>query len=349
MAAYNHERYVGQAVQSVLDQTYRDFELVIADDASTDHTADEIAKCADPRIRFLSSSRNRGQFVTTNHCLRESTGEYIAVLNSDDAFLPTKLEHQVKFLDDHPAVGAVFCRARVIDTQGRTARGRRCFLMENRSRFAWLSRFFYKDARLCHPSVMIRRQCHEVIGEYDERYAQLADYDLWVRLCMKYDIFILPQELVAFRWLPRNTNMSGRRSDSIKRRYWEYRHLLDNFLCIQDRAFFAQVFPEAEKDVRDLPEGLLPFVLALLALQARARPQVHQAFALDTIFRLLADSQCAEALYRRFNFGHQDFIKLTGECDVFNAFAVTQRRAQRLRPRGGLWNALWQRLGGRRP
>ena len=92
MASYNHEKYVGQAVQSVLDQTYQDFELVIADDGSTDRTAAEVAKFADPRIKFFPFSQNRGQFVTTNHCLRQATGEYIAVLNSDDAFLPTKLE-----------------------------------------------------------------------------------------------------------------------------------------------------------------------------------------------------------------------------------------------------------------
>lgn len=344
MAAYNHEKYVGQAVQSVLDQTCQDFELVIADDASTDHTAREIAKFADARIKFFPFSKNRGQFAATNHCLREATGEYIAVLNSDDMFLPLKLERQVRFLEDHPDVGAVLCGVRTIDKHGQLVRGKRTFLCENRSRAQWLSRFFYKDNRLCHPSVLIRKRCHEAIGAYNECYAQVADYDLWIRLCLRYEMHILPEELVAFRWLPRNANMSSRRADSIRRRYWEYRHLLDNFLSIQDPVFFVQVFPEAEKYVRDLPGELLPFVLALLALRAKTRPLVHQAFALDTIFRLLADSHRAEALHRHFDFGYKDFIKLTGQCDVFNAFAVVQMRARRLSLLGGLWNTMRRQL-----
>jgi len=344
MASYNHEKYVGQAIRSVLEQTYQDFEMVVTDDGSSDHTADEIAKFADPRIKLSRFPKNRGQFAATNHCLRQAAGEYIAVLNSDDVFLPAKLERQVRFLDEHPDLGAVFCQARTIDEQGEVVRGKRSFLLENKSRCGWLNRFFYKDTRLCHPSVLIRKQCHDVVGRYDERYAQLADYDLWVRLCLKYDIFVLPEELVAFRWLPRHANMSGRRPDSIKRRCWEYRRVLDNFLAIQDPSFFVRIFPEAERQVEDLPEGLLPFVLALLALQAPIRRQVHQAFALDTIFRLLGDPGTADTLRRRFDFDYRDFIELTGRHDVFNAYALRQMRLGWRGGLGRLWDVM-RRLG----
>jgi glycosyltransferase involved in cell wall biosynthesis len=345
MAAYNHEKYVGQAVQSVLDQTYRDFELVITDDASTDRTVREITRFDDARIRFFPLSKNRGQFVATNHCLRQATGEYIAVLNSDDMFLPLKLQRQVQFLEEHPEVGAVFCGVRTIDEHSQRARGKKVFLCENRSRAQWLSRFFYKDNRLCHPSVLMRRRCHEVVGAYNECYAQLADYDLWIRLCMRYEIHILPEELVAFRVLPRNANMSGRRPDSIKRRWWEHRRILNNFLSIQDPGFFLQVFPEAGKYGHDLPETLLPFVLARLALAAKSRRQAHQAFALDTIYHLLSDPHTAGLLQQRFGFDYKDFITLTGQCDIFNAFAIRQMRARRWRLRS-LWDAVRRRFGG---
>jgi glycosyltransferase involved in cell wall biosynthesis len=346
MASYNHEAYVGQAVRSVLEQTCQDFEFVITDDGSTDRTAAEIAKFADSRIKFFPFPANRGQFAATNHCLRKASGEYIAVLNSDDAFVPEKLERQVEFLDDHPEVGAVFCQARIIDEQGRVLQGKAPFLFENQSRFEWLNRFFYKDNRLCHPSVLIRRQCHEVVGGYDDRYAQLADYDLWIRLCLRYEIRIMPDELVAFRWLPRNANMSARRPDSIRRRSWEHRRILDNFLSIQDRDFFVRVFPEAGKYADDAPEELLPFVLAQLALHARSRRQAHQAFAVDTIFRLLGDPKTAEALRHRFGFDYRDFIAMTGQYDIFNAFALRQVRSQQRKSLTGLWDTMRRRLGG---
>ena len=344
MASYNHEKYVGQAVRSVLDQTYQDFELVITDDCSTDHTAAEIARFTDPRIRLFRSPSNRGQFVATNHCLREATGEYIAVLNSDDVFLPAKLERQVRFLDEHPDVAAVFCQARIIDEQSRTVQGKKTFLCENRSRAEWLNRFFHKDNRLCHPSVLMRRQCHETVGAYNECYAQLADYDLWIRLCLQYEIYILPEELVGFRVLPENANMSGRRPDSIKRRWWEHRHILENYLSIRDSGFFAQVFPEARQYGDNVPAMLLPFVLARLALAAKSRRQTHQAFALDTIYRLLGQPETAEALRRHFGFDFKDFIGLTGRCDVFNAFALRQIRAQHQRALTGWWDVTQRRL-----
>lgn len=346
MASYNHERYVGQAIRSVLDQSFQDFELIITDDASTDGTPAEIARFTDPRIRFSRSPTNGGQFAATNHCLRQACGEYIAVLNSDDMFLPTKLERQVRFLDDHPEVGAVLCQARVIDDQGQDVPGKRIFVLENKSRVEWLNRFFYRESRFCHPSVLIRRQCHEVIGGYDERYAQLGDFDLWIRLCLHYEMFVLPDELVAFRWLPRDANMSGRRPDSIKRRSWEHRHILDNFLSIQDIGFFLQVFPEARGYGDDLPPEFLPFVLARLALRAKSRPQIHQAFALDTMFRLLGDPQTAEALSRRFDFHYKDLIKLTGQCDASHAFAIREMRARRQRNPRALYDRVARGLAG---
>ncbi len=346
MASYNHGKYVGRAVQSVLDQSLRDFELVITDDGSGDETAAEIAKCADRRIRFFQFPANRGQFVATNHGLRQARGQYVAILNSDDVFLPTKLEKQVAFLADHPDVGAVFSRARMIDERDRPWQGKSMFLDVNRSRYEWLNHFFYKGNCLCHPSVLIRRQCHEAIGAYDERYAQVGDYDLWIRLCMKYEMHILAEELVGFRVLSRSANMSGRRPDSIKRRCWEQRHVLDNFLCIRCPDFLRRVFPEAAEYGDEIEAELIPFVLAQLALRAKHGRQIQQAFALDTIYRLLADPPTAERLFQRLGFGHRDFIQLTGRYDVFNAFAVRQMRAERQRSRRGLWDRL--RWGGHR-
>jgi glycosyltransferase involved in cell wall biosynthesis len=334
MAAYNHERFVGRAVQSVLDQTFSDLELVITDDASTDGTAAVIERFTDPRIRFLRFAQNRGQYVAVNHCLREVQGEYVAVLNSDDVYLPTKLALQVAFLDAHPEVGAVFGRVRTVDGADRPVRSKQHFLSRNRSRFAWLNWFFYKDNRLCHPSMLLRRRCHQVAGGYDARYAQLADYDLWTRMCMQCEIHILPDEVAAFRW--HGANMSGRRPDSIRRCWWEHRRILDNFLAIDNLAFLQQVFPEAQQYGDDIDADLIPFVLAQLALRSKSRRQVHQAFALDTIFRLLSDPARADRVARRFGFGPKDFTR-------------RQMRARQQRGPGGLWKKMLRSLPGFAP
>ena len=101
MASYNHEQFVGRAIQSVLDQTFQDFEIIVTDDASPDGTADVIRSFQDPRISVEQFERNR-QDSARNRCLARATGDYISILNSDDEFHPRKLEEQVAWLDAHP-------------------------------------------------------------------------------------------------------------------------------------------------------------------------------------------------------------------------------------------------------
>ena len=189
--SYSHERCVAESIQSVLDQTYEDFEIIITDDGSTDGTVREIRKFRDTRIKRFCFEKNQGACVAANNCLKEASGEYIAMLSSDDAFLPDKLEKQVTFLDRHPETAAVFGYAEMIDEDGNKFTDEthfyyNIFNQPNRNRHEWLHYFFYKQNCLCHPSVLIRKKCYEDIGSYDERLAQLPDFDFWVRLSLKY-------------------------------------------------------------------------------------------------------------------------------------------------------------------
>lgn len=106
VAAYNAEPYVGEALQSVLDQTFQDFEVIVLDDGSTDRTADAVAAIDDPRIRLVRRP-HRGLAACRNELLRLARGEYVAVLDADDVAMPERLAKQVAFLDAHPDVGAV--------------------------------------------------------------------------------------------------------------------------------------------------------------------------------------------------------------------------------------------------
>jgi glycosyltransferase involved in cell wall biosynthesis len=111
MTSYNHEQFVAAAIQSVLDQTFHDWELVIRDDGSTDGTSQVIASFDDPRIRYLGSGSNLGASLSANVCIEAARAPYVAILCSDDIFLPEKLARQVEFLDEHPEVAALFSNA----------------------------------------------------------------------------------------------------------------------------------------------------------------------------------------------------------------------------------------------
>src|SRR3972149_9428311 len=116
--AYNHAQFVGEAVQSVLEQTFPDFELIIINDGSTDTTEAEILKFKDDRIRYYSQE-NRGLSATLNRGIELARGEFFNFLPSDDAFLPEKLEVQLKVFEEYPDLGLVFAYPQVIDADGR--------------------------------------------------------------------------------------------------------------------------------------------------------------------------------------------------------------------------------------
>ncbi|MHA1279615.1 MAG: glycosyltransferase [Candidatus Helarchaeota archaeon] len=319
IASYNHEKYVAEAIQSILDQTYQDFEIVITDDGSTDGTVAEIKKFTDPRIKLFCFENNRGACVAMRKCLDEAEGDYIAVLNSDDIFLSDKLEKQVRFLDEHKDVGAVFSYAQIIGEESNNFTDENhcyynIFKQHNRSHFEWLHRFFYEGNCLCHPSVLIRNRCYKSIGYYDERYAQLPDFDFWTRLCMKYEIYIIPENLIKFRVRNDEANVSGQRTESMIRTSWEYAHILKNYLKINSVDILLKVFPEAA-EYKDIDSDSIPFVLAMLAWKTGRKS--HQEFALDVLAEQLSNREIAKRLAANFGFRYIDFIGLTGRCDLY--------------------------------
>jgi glycosyltransferase involved in cell wall biosynthesis len=202
--SYNHEKFIAEAIQSVLDQTYQDFEIIIVDDGSTDGSIEQIRTFSDPRIKLILHKKNRGAAEAMRTALERAKGEYIAVLSSDDMFLPDKLEKQVKFLDENSQYGAVFSYVELIDEHRHQFTNKnhsyyKKFEQQNRDRYQWLNYFFYHGNALCHPSVLIRKSCYDKIGLYDERFAQLPDFDFWVRFCLNYELSIIPEKLVKFR------------------------------------------------------------------------------------------------------------------------------------------------------
>lgn len=315
--AYNHEKYVGHTIESILGQTFQDFEIIIADDCSKDQTVKEIKKFKDPRIKLFQFEKNQGACVVVNHCISFSEGKYIAILSSDDIFLPNKLEKQVCFLDSNPNIGAVFSYAQIIDSEGHEFADENHFYCHifnqpNRNRFEWLNYFFYKRNCLCHPSILIRKECYKEVGYYDPRFAQLPDFDMWIRLCLQYEIHIIPEKLIKFRI--HNDNTSGNKPDKVIRAAWELKQILKKFLAIKAVEFW-KVFPNAMDEVKNFPDDLVLFLVAKLALEVNS--PIYQSFAIDTFHELLSDEGRRARLVETFGFDYIDFIYLSGQYDFF--------------------------------
>jgi glycosyltransferase involved in cell wall biosynthesis len=213
--SYNHARFIAAALESVVEQSFKDYEMIIIDDLSSDMSVDEIrkfiARHPEIPIRFLCHEKNMGGVLTLNELIENASGEYIALINSDDVWLPNKLEQQVNYLDTHAEVGAVFTQALIVDQDGLivTEFGdfpADIFVQKNRSRGMWLRRFFFELNCLCHPSILIRKTVYQSIGLYDPRFRQLPDMHMWVRLLKITDIHILEEPLVHLRFHTSNTS-----------------------------------------------------------------------------------------------------------------------------------------------
>lgn len=322
--AYNHEKYVRECIQSALDQTYQDFEIIITDDGSSDGTVNVIKEFDDPRIQLYTHADNKGACTALNNCIRKAVGEYIAVLNSDDAWEPTKLEKQVKYLDDHPEISAVFTKVAFINESSTLiglADYDRFYIFDkkNRPRYAWLNQFFFKGNCLCHPSVLIRRKCYDDIGLYDERMANIPDMDMWVRLCFKYDIHILNEKLVRFRIMADKSSASADKLSTHIRVSFESMQILNHYLAINDRETFLKIFPKAEK-YGVVEEEYIPYFLSRLALDVNN--STWHLWGLQTLFDFLGQEDVAIDLEKKYGFRYRDFYNLTAQHDIFNISAA---------------------------
>ncbi|MGA2159068.1 MAG: glycosyltransferase [Dehalococcoidia bacterium] len=318
--SYNHEKYIGECIQSALNQTFQDFEVIITDDGSSDRSVKIIKEFSDPRIQLYAFDKNRGACTAVNNCISRSRGEYIAVLNSDDAWEPGKLDKQVEYLDTHPGVGAVFTRVAFVDESGKQIgpykyRFYHIFDKENRSRYEWLNYFFSVGNCLCHPSLLIRRECYDRVGLYDERMASLPDLDMWVRLCLEYDLHIIPEKLVRFRLREDEVSASGFRLPNIIRGYFEYTQILNHYLDIKDKQVLQSIFPEAGK-YGPLQNEYIPYFLGRLALSVDHNSR--QLWGLSLLFGMMKDPLIAKKLEETYGFAFLDLQELSANYDVFN-------------------------------
>lgn len=232
MGTYNGSRWIKRAVESILHQTYANFEFIICNDASTDDTLDIIKELAinDKRIVIINNSNNLGLNITLNRCIAASHGKYIARMDDDDISLPNRLENQVDFLEANPEYALVGCSKRFFDEDG-----------------VW----GYDMAKACpskidvfrahafsHPTVIIRREVLEEVGNYstDKINRRGQDYDLWCKMYSAgYKGYNLPDFL--FDYYESKTSVSRRklkfRIDHVKKQFlWRRRLMLPLYYVI---------------------------------------------------------------------------------------------------------------------
>ncbi|MBZ5634664.1 MAG: glycosyltransferase [Acidobacteriia bacterium] len=195
MPVRNAERFLSEAIESVLSQTFRDFEFIVADFGSADKSKDLACRYArkDSRVKLhevppgnLPRARNSGCSV--------AQGRYIAVMDADDVCLPDRLRRELDYLESHPAVGVVGGATEWIDASGNFLR-RHHYPAENREIKAELQ----TNCPFCHPTVLMRRDAFEQVGRYREAFALAHDYDLLLRTSERWESTNLQEPVLRYR------------------------------------------------------------------------------------------------------------------------------------------------------
>lgn len=212
ISSFNHERYIAEAIESVLAQTYPNIEIIVLDDASSDATpaiVQNYARRFPQRIHAIFLEENEGPARGTNRTFAQARGTFVALLGSDDRMHPSRIEQQVLFLAANPGHVAVFTEINVIDSQGKRAQNHESIEHLFNQRIANLRRQLLAGNFLNAPSALIRKADLLAVGGYTPvlRYAQ--DFDLWGRLLIRGELAKLPQRLTEFRVHGANLSVSG--------------------------------------------------------------------------------------------------------------------------------------------
>lgn len=249
ISSYNHEKFIAKAIESVLNQSFKDLELIITDDNSTDRTAEIINKYQDSRLIFSKNTQNFGMVINTNNSIKKARGEYIAILNSDDFWEPNKLQKQIDFMQQNPNCDLCFTLANMVDDDDKIINNPKSnpFEFQNFSPSQMANYLFFHNNFLCYPSVLMKKSIFNKINFFNPAYLILLDTDLWLRCSLAgLEIKIINEKLTNFRILNNQQNLSGKTPQKTIRYALENTKILNNFLKIKNYSEFIEIFPDYE-------------------------------------------------------------------------------------------------------
>lgn len=190
---YCRAHLIGQAIKTIFNQTYQDYEIIVVDDASIDNTEEVVRSLKDERIRYIRHDKNKGAPAARNTGIKAAMGEYIAFQDSDDEWVPEKLEKQMKVFENvPPKVGVVYSGfLRIVN-------GKKEYIP-----YSWvikkegdIHKELLKGSFITTPGIVVRKECFEKAGMFDERLPRLQDWELVIRLSKYYDFKFIDESLL---------------------------------------------------------------------------------------------------------------------------------------------------------
>ena len=308
--SYNHEKYVSAFINSVLKQTYQDFELIIVDDCSTDKNIKCIKSFDDSRIKLIQHEYNKGINSGLNTAFENLNGEFFVFIASDDMLKPNYLETMAQTFSQNEGINAIYCNLNVIDENNNLREdypdGSLPFV-ENKSRIEFLNEAFLSYNPLYSPGLCIKKECIEKIFPFPSGNIMYQDYRMNVQLLLMGNIIVLPDKLVNYRIERVNRKSICGVNLSYSRDDLEVDNLMDLYLSIKDIEFLKQIFVKQIEETGIEPyEDTIRYFLGRMALLSPVKSR--KIWGYHQVMQAFTENQ--ENLYKKYNFTFKDYLGL---------------------------------------
>lgn len=306
---YNHVNFVEQAINSVLNQTYQDFDVFVADDASTDGSSEKLLQYDEELREIHLFDVNQGGQLS--FLLSRVDNEYTALLNSDDYWHEDKLEKQINYMESNPDCAACFTWGRQVNGQGEVVKGIEAFRQGNRSSEEWMRYFYEKGNCLAHPSILIRTDIYrKLVDDFNKAFRQIPDYQMWVKLISKAKIYIIEEELMSFRWHSSgsSSNVSAPSQENLARHYNEESYMWYETMADMEDDFFKRTFGDILINRQaNTSEEIMCEKFFLLV---KAGNKLTQQAAIFYFYDIFKDKGVQDCFLDKYGFGKKEFFQL---------------------------------------
>lgn len=317
--SFNHEKFVGFFIQSILAQSFSDFECIIVDDCSTDRNVQEILKCKDTRIKLVQHPYNQGINASLNTAFENASGEYLVFLATDDMLEPNALEILHQSLEQNPNAKAIYPQLMKIDKDNQKLE---ILEVARRSRYELLHHLFMKGNCLTSPGMALRKSDFaEILYPLDRAMCNHQDVQMHIKLLLRGGVVLLDEILVLYRFDERTNNISALNGNTFKRENMEKSKLMDTFLEFKNIAgaeeLCKSVFAREIKTLNITPNAsILEYFLGRVALLSPI--ELNRMWGYHQIMESYASKEGAQKLKELYNFEFKDYLKLIESLEILD-------------------------------
>ncbi|MDH6099002.1 glycosyltransferase [Anabaenopsis sp. FSS-46] len=318
MTTYNHEKYIGEAIESILNQTFSNFELIIVNDGSNDRTHEIIQQFKDERITYIYQE-NQGTSRALNRAILASRGKYVAFMSGDDICYPNRLAIQYNYLLNS-GQKIVFSWVEFIDDNSNIHLGEHISKTSsnhpNRSRTEILRYLFFNCNYINAVTGFIIRDLLVDAGLFNLASLQLQDFEMWIKLVKKYEIHILPEKLIKYRIRDNQANLCMNPANQPRTEFELYQIYKDIFNNVSVE-MFKQSFSNEIRNINF--SGHIEYKLEQAFIYLKHNLHYIRAVGAEKLFRLLQNEQILNIAQQKYNFSLTEFYSITKNLDFINS------------------------------